>query len=160
MSTLEETDQAVSWMREENAEFALLHCNSTYPAPLKDINLNYIKNLEKYNVPVGYSGHERGIATSLGAVAIGAKIIERHITLDRNMEGPDHAASLEFDDFNGYCITYCNDSNGCSGKLPDNLTTLAELEILELRDGIENLEINRENLDQFINNVAARNAID
>ena len=99
MSNEDEIKDTIKFLKTKKAVFSILHCNSTYPAPLKDINLNYLKNLEKYNVPVGYSGHERGIATSLGAVAIGAKIIERHITLDRNMEGPDHAASLEFDDF-------------------------------------------------------------
>ena len=99
MSTQEEIDITVSFLKDNNAEFALLHCNSTYPAPFKDINLNYLDKLQTYDVPIGYSGHERGIAVSLAAVAKGAKIIEKHITLDRNMEGPDHSASLEFNGF-------------------------------------------------------------
>lgn len=79
--------------------YALLHCNSAYPAPEGDIQLEYIKKLAGIHQPVGYSGHERGIAISLAAVALGAKIIERHITLDRDMEGPDHLASLEPKEF-------------------------------------------------------------
>lgn len=79
--------------------FALLHCNSTYPAPEADIQLGYIKRLQELHNLIGYSGHERGTAVTMGAVALGAKIVERHITLDRSMEGPDHLASLEPDDF-------------------------------------------------------------
>jgi sialic acid synthase SpsE/sugar phosphate isomerase/epimerase len=79
--------------------YALLHCNSTYPAPEGDIQLEYIKRLADIHQIIGYSGHERGIAISLAAVALGAKIIERHITLDREMEGPDHLASLEPKEF-------------------------------------------------------------
>lgn len=99
MSTKEEIDLTVEFLTKNKADFALLHCNSTYPAPFKDINLRYLDKLAQYNVPIGYSGHERGIAVSIAAVAMGARIIERHLTLDRNMEGPDHTASLEFDDF-------------------------------------------------------------
>ena len=73
----------------------MLHCNSTYPAPFGDINLNYLHQLKEIvNCPVGYSGHERGIHVSIAAVALGAQVIERHITLDRTMEGSDHKASL------------------------------------------------------------------
>ncbi len=99
MSTHTEIKESVNFLKNIKADFALLHCNSTYPAPTRDINLLYMKQLRKYNVIVGYSGHERGIAVSLAAVALGAKIIERHITLDKNMEGPDHLASLELDEF-------------------------------------------------------------
>lgn len=99
MSTKEEIDETVEFLTRLNADFSLLHCNSTYPAPFKDINLRYLERLKQYNIPVGYSGHERGIAVSIGAVAMGAQIIERHFTLDRDMEGPDHTASLEYDDF-------------------------------------------------------------
>ena len=99
MSTKEEIDETVEFLVRIKADFALLHCNSTYPAPFKDINLRYLNRLKQYDIPIGYSGHERGIAVSIGAVAMGAKIIERHFTLDRNMEGPDHTASLEHDDF-------------------------------------------------------------
>jgi N-acetylneuraminate synthase len=95
MSRPDEVEFTVKFLKERNVQFALLHCNSTYPAAFEDINLRYMDQLRKYDVPVGYSGHERGIAVSTVAAALGASIIERHITLDRAMDGPDHAASLE-----------------------------------------------------------------
>lgn len=95
MSRIEEVDITVNFLKEKGAEFALLHCNSAYPAAFEDINLRFMDQLRKYGVPVGYSGHERGIAVSTVAAALGASIVERHITLDRTMDGPDHAASLE-----------------------------------------------------------------
>tara|TARA_R110000744_G_scaffold346054_3_gene451552 strand:- start:219 stop:1049 length:831 start_codon:yes stop_codon:yes gene_type:complete len=96
MSTLDETDQAVKWMQEEGSDFALLHCNSTYPAPLEDLNLKCIQTLkERYNCEVGYSGHEFRLGTTVASVYLGATILERHITLDRTMWGSDHLASVE-----------------------------------------------------------------
>jgi N-acetylneuraminate synthase len=96
MSTLDETDQAVKWMEEEGSDFALLHCNSTYPAPLEDLNLKCIQTLkERYGCEVGYSGHEFRLGTTVAAVYLGATILERHITLDRTMWGSDHLASVE-----------------------------------------------------------------
>ncbi len=96
MSTLEETDKAVEWMKEESADFALLHCNSAYPAPLEDLNLSCIKTLrDRYGCEVGYSGHEFRLGTTVAAVYLGASILERHITLDRTMWGSDHLASVE-----------------------------------------------------------------
>jgi N-acetylneuraminate synthase len=95
MSRMEEVEFTVKYLKEAGAEFALLHCNSTYPAAFEDINLKFMDRLREFGVPVGYSGHERGIAVSTVAAALGACIIERHITLDRTMDGPDHAASLE-----------------------------------------------------------------
>ncbi len=95
MSTSDEIATTVEFLKEHGADFALLHCQSTYPAPFKDINLRYMDRLREFGVPVGYSGHERGIAVSTAAAALGACIIERHVTLDRTMPGPDQAASLE-----------------------------------------------------------------
>ena len=95
MSSVEEIQITTDFLNSRNAEFCLLHCNSTYPAPLHDINLNWIKKLKDIHPLIGYSGHERGIAVTLAAVGLGAKIVERHFALDRSMEGPDHAASLE-----------------------------------------------------------------
>jgi sialic acid synthase SpsE/sugar phosphate isomerase/epimerase len=95
MSRMEEVEITVDFLKERNAEFALLHCNSTYPTAFEDINLRFMERLKKFGVPVGYSGHERGIAVSTVASALGASIIERHLTLDRTMDGPDHASSLE-----------------------------------------------------------------
>ncbi|MGD2157463.1 MAG: N-acetylneuraminate synthase family protein [Anaerolineales bacterium] len=95
MSRMEEVEVTADFLNERGAEFALLHCNSAYPAAFEDINLRFMDQLRKFGVPVGYSGHERGIAVSTVASTLGASIIERHITLDRTMDGPDHAASLE-----------------------------------------------------------------
>lgn len=99
MSNVEEITKTVDFLNNHNATFALLHCNSTYPAPFSDINLNWIKSLKDIHPIIGYSGHERGISVSIAAVGLGAQIIERHLTSDRLMEGPDHAASLEPQEF-------------------------------------------------------------
>ena len=96
MSTLEEIDRAVEILEEEEADYAILHCNSAYPAPLEDLELGAIPKLqERYRCEVGYSGHEFRLGTSVAAVYLGATIIERHITLDRTMWGSDHMASVE-----------------------------------------------------------------
>ena len=95
MSFEHEIVRAAEQLKQLNVPFALLHCNSAYPAPNTDIQLPYIGRLRELHSIIGYSGHERGIAISIAAVALGACIIERHITLDRAMEGPDHLASLE-----------------------------------------------------------------
>ncbi len=96
MSTLEEIDAAVGLVRACGNDFILLHCTSTYPAQTDELNLACIQTLkERYGVPVGYSGHEVGMATTLAAVAMGACLVERHITLDRSMFGSDQAASIE-----------------------------------------------------------------
>ena len=99
MSFPHEIEITVDFLNKKNAAFALLHCNSTYPAPLQDINLRWMNGLRKIHPLVGYSGHERGTAVTLAAVGLGACIVERHFTLDREMEGPDHAASLEYSTF-------------------------------------------------------------
>lgn len=99
MSFEHEIVRTVEQLNALGTPFALLHCNSAYPAPEVDIQLGYLRRLQELHGLVGYSGHERGIAISLGAVALGAKLVERHITLDRDMEGPDHLASLEPEEF-------------------------------------------------------------
>ncbi|MEK6900683.1 MAG: HAD-IIIA family hydrolase, partial [Nanoarchaeota archaeon] len=98
MSTEEEVLKAVSLFG-ENYPLAILHCNSGYPAKEEELNLNYILKLKQIfpDKVIGYSGHERGISATLVAATLGAKIIERHITLDRSMWGTDQAASIEFD---------------------------------------------------------------
>lgn len=95
MSTLEQIDQAVETLGTDN--LILLHATSTYPMEASEANLRVIPTLkERYpGVPVGYSGHERGLQISLAAVTLGAVAVERHITLDRTMWGSDHSASLE-----------------------------------------------------------------
>ncbi|WP_245453809.1 N-acetylneuraminate synthase family protein [Bradyrhizobium sp. AC87j1] len=99
MSTSDEIKAAAKFLDERNAGYVLLHCQSTYPAALHNIHLRFMETLREIHPVVGYSGHERGVAVSTAAVALGAVVIERHITLDREMEGPDHAASLEPEEF-------------------------------------------------------------
>lgn len=96
MSTPDEIDHAVSILKSRTENFSLLHCNSTYPAPIDELNLSCITTLkERYKCEVGYSGHEFRLGTSVAAVYLGASIIERHITLDRSMWGSDHLSSIE-----------------------------------------------------------------
>ena len=103
MSTQEEIDHAVNVLRcakkdyNMHAPIGLLHCNSTYPAPIEELNLSAIKTLtDMYpDFEIGYSGHEFRLGTSVAAIYLGASIIERHITLDRTSEGSDHMTSIE-----------------------------------------------------------------
>ena len=95
-STLSETKEAVQCIYKYHKELTLLHCTSCYPAAMQDVNLNSMKTLmDEFDCPIGYSDHTLGITVSIAAVALGAKVIERHITLDKNMKGPDHKASLD-----------------------------------------------------------------
>lgn len=94
MSTYAEIDHAVEVLG--NDDLILMHATSTYPAYYTELNLRAIPTMaERYGVPIGYSGHETGIPTSVCAAALGACSVERHITMDRSMWGSDHAASLE-----------------------------------------------------------------
>jgi sialic acid synthase SpsE len=95
MSFEHEIIRTIGQLNDLNTPFGLLHCNSTYPAPEGDIQLPYIGRLKQLHPIIGYSGHERGTAVTIAAIALGACIVERHITLDRCLEGPDHLASLE-----------------------------------------------------------------
>lgn len=99
MSTIEQIDHAVDVLGTD--DLVILHCTSTYPSQPEELNLLAIPILkERYGVPIGYSGHEVGLATSLAAYILGACIVERHITLDRAMWGSDQAASVEPQGFN------------------------------------------------------------
>jgi N-acetylneuraminate synthase len=94
MSTLEQIDHAVEVLGRQ--DLILLHTCSTYPAEYGELNLRVITTLrERYGIPVGYSGHETGLSTTISTVALGACVVERHITLDRAMWGSDQAASVE-----------------------------------------------------------------
>jgi N-acetylneuraminate synthase len=94
MSTLDEIDHAVEVLGRD--DLVLMHTTSTYPSKIEELNLGVIKTLKaRYGVPVGYSGHEVGLSTTVAAVALGACMVERHITLDRAMWGSDQAASVE-----------------------------------------------------------------
>lgn len=94
MSTLDEIDHAVEQL--DRDRLVLMHCTSTYPSQTEELNLRALAALAaRYGVPVGYSGHEVGLATTVAAVALGAAVVERHLTLDRAMWGSDQAASIE-----------------------------------------------------------------
>ena len=96
MSTEEEVRRTLAFLTQCGAEYALFHCVSTYPAAPEEINLRFMERLREWSGrPVGYSGHDTGTSISLAAVAMGARLLERHLTLDRTMRGPDHKASLE-----------------------------------------------------------------
>ncbi|MFZ3169725.1 MAG: N-acetylneuraminate synthase family protein [Candidatus Methanoperedens sp.] len=99
MSSFEQIDKAVNIFKKHDCDYTLLHCVSTYPCRDEDCNLRVITNLkDRYKCPIGYSGHETGILPSILAVALGAVVLERHITLNKKMYGSDQAASLERDD--------------------------------------------------------------
>lgn len=97
MATMEEVGASVAVLRERGAgEVTLLHCNTQYPTPYADVNLRAMQALgEAFGCPCGYSDHTPGIEVSIAAVAMGASVVEKHFTLDKGMEGPDHRASLD-----------------------------------------------------------------
>lgn len=97
MSTMKEIEECIDILKNNGAnKITLLHCTTQYPTPFKDVNLRAMKTLrDKFGYDVGYSDHTRGIEVPVAAVALGATVIEKHFTLSRDMEGPDHKASLE-----------------------------------------------------------------
>ena len=97
MSDMDEIRAALDLLKKNGSgEITVLHCTTEYPAPLNEVNLNVMTTLRnEFGCKVGYSDHTKGIEVSLAAVAMGAEVIEKHFTLDKNMEGPDHKASLE-----------------------------------------------------------------
>ena len=100
MCGMEEIGEAIRVLRENGTErITLLHCNTEYPTPFEDVNLRAMQTMrEAFGLEVGYSDHTKGIEAALAAAALGAAVIEKHFTLDRSMEGPDHRASLEPDE--------------------------------------------------------------
>lgn len=105
MATMDDVRLAVKTLRENNAgDITLLHCTSLYPAPMDSVNLNAMVTLrDAFNVAVGYSDHTLGNHVAVAAVALGATVIEKHLTLDRGLPGPDHAASIEPVEFAAMC---------------------------------------------------------
>ena len=101
MSTLGEIEAAVDWIYQaggqcKTSKLTILHCVSNYPVEVRDVNLNAMKTIRRaLKLPVGYSDHTLGIEVAVAAVALGASVIEKHFTIDREMQGPDHKASLE-----------------------------------------------------------------
>lgn len=99
MSTIHEVEAALCVLEQagtKRTNITVLHCNTEYPTPMQDVNLLAMRTLaDKFGVKVGYSDHTSGIEVSVAAVALGACVIEKHLTIDRNLPGPDHKASLE-----------------------------------------------------------------
>lgn len=100
MCEMQEIEDALKVLKDNGtSDIAILHCNTDYPTPIQDVNLKAMNEIkERFNLKVGYSDHTLGIEVPIAAVALGAEIIEKHFTLDRNMDGPDHKASLEPDE--------------------------------------------------------------
>ena len=122
MSTIDEIEKTVNFVKKQNIPFILLHCNSTYPSPVELLNLSLIPMLRtRFDVPVGYSGHETGIIPSLAAANMQAVLIERHITLDKTMEGIDQAASLEPNEFKTL-VKYIRESEKAQGEAIKKMT--------------------------------------
>ena len=119
MATINDIENALIVLTSGNLtlnDISVLHCNTAYPTPMSDVNLkamNYIA--EKFKVKVGYSDHTLGIEISIAAVALGASIIEKHLTLDREMLGPDHFASLEPVEFSSLVSAIKNINLACNG---------------------------------------------
>lgn len=97
MCEMKEIQAAIDILRKNGTkEIRLLHCNTEYPTPFEDVNLRAMKTMrDAFGLEIGYSDHTKGIEVPIAAVALGATVIEKHFTLDRNMEGPDHKASIE-----------------------------------------------------------------
>ena len=109
-------------------DVTLLHCTSSYPAPMEEVNLRAMNTLaERFGLPVGYSDHTEGIAVAIAAVARGARVIEKHVTVDRSLPGPDHTASLEPHEFAGLvrAVRSVEDALGSAEKR----VTAAEIEV-------------------------------
>ncbi len=124
MCTMEEIESTVAILRKNGAGgITLLHCNTEYPTPFEDVNLRAMKTMaETFGLPVGYSDHTTGIEVPIAAVAMGAVVIEKHFTLDKNMEGPDHKASLEPDELKQMvlAIRHIERALGSGSKSPSN----------------------------------------
>ncbi|WP_017523753.1 N-acetylneuraminate synthase family protein [Pusillimonas noertemannii] len=142
MSTEAEIRRSVAFLRSKGANFVVLHCNSTYPTPFKDVNLAYLKRLQEITGGlVGYSGHERGVSVPVAAIALGAKVIEKHFTIDKGMEGNDHKVSLLPNEFRKM-VQMVREVEESLGSSETRTITQGEL-------------INRENLAKSL--VASRN---
>lgn len=120
MANLKEIGDALAVMYNENLkpeQITVLHCNTEYPTPMEDVNLHAMNSIKKvFGVAVGYSDHTKGIEVPIAAVALGASIIEKHFTLDRNLSGPDHKASIEPDELKSMVIAIRNIELAISGN--------------------------------------------
>lgn len=123
-------------------QITILHCNTEYPTPYEDVNLRAMNTIkDEFNVNVGYSDHTKGIEVPIAAVALGASVIEKHFTLDRNMEGPDHKASLEPDELKAMVSAIRNIEKAVGGDGTKHVSeserkniTIARKSIIAARD--------------------------
>lgn len=122
MSTLQEVKDAVEWVEGMgNTDISLLHCTSNYPAPYAEVNMNaMVTMMRNFSYPIGYSDHTKGYEIPIMAVSMGACIIEKHFTLDKNMPGPDHKASLDYNELKKMVsqIRHIEDAFGDGEKRP------------------------------------------
>ena len=122
MCSMDEIRAAIKVLKDNGSDdIKLLHCNTEYPTPFEDVNLAAMQSMrDAFGLEVGYSDHTKGIEVPIAAVAMGATIIEKHFTLDRNMEGPDHKASLEPDELEEMVssIRHIEDALGSGNKVP------------------------------------------
>ncbi|MDB4124764.1 N-acetylneuraminate synthase [Schleiferiaceae bacterium] len=120
MASLKEIDEALQVLTSEgltNEEITVLHCNTEYPTPMRDVNLKAMNTIRSaFNVETGYSDHTLGIEVPIAAVALGARVIEKHFTLDRSLPGPDHMASLEPNELTAMVRTIRNIEQAISGS--------------------------------------------
>ena len=122
MCEMDEIEAALKVLKEHGtSKICLLHCNTEYPTPYEDVNLRAMQTMrDTFHLEVGYSDHTKGIEVPIAAVAMGATIIEKHLTLDRNMKGPDHKASLEPDELKAMvtAIRHLQKAMGTGNKTP------------------------------------------
>lgn len=154
MSTMNEIRDAIESTSKFNDQIVLLHCTSLYPPSYNEVNLRVIHTLaKKFNIPVGYSDHTLGYEVSIGAVCLGAKIVEKHLTLDNKMSGPDHKASLEPNKFKEMVKSIRNieEALGTYDKkvLPreKNIRKLARRSITVIHDMPKNKKIDMNDID-------------
>jgi N,N'-diacetyllegionaminate synthase len=156
MCTMDDVKRAVDALVTAGAKkenITVLHCNTEYPTPMKDVNLKAMLNIEQeLGITIGYSDHTMGIEIPVAAVALGATIIEKHFTLDRTMQGPDHAASLEPGELKEMvrCIRNIEQALGEGFKIPSESEKknieLVRKSIVAARDIIEGETFSEENL--------------
>lgn len=157
MSTMDEISDAITVLKTlSKAKITVLHCNTQYPTPFSDVNLlamNQIK--EVFNVAIGYSDHTLGIEVPIAAVALGAKVIEKHFTLDRTLPGPDHAASLEPNELIDMvnAIRNIEQALGKAEKVPSNSEsaniTIARKSIHLIKDKMKGETLQAEDLEML-----------
>ena len=144
MATLKEIEDALNILYKEGLDknnITLLHCNTEYPTPFEDVNLKAMTTIEAaFDITTGYSDHTLGIEVPIAAVALGAKVIEKHFTLDRKMPGPDHRASLEPIEFRQMVQAIRNIENALKG---DGLKKPSKSEIKNINIARKSIHSNK-----------------